>query len=508
MRLEHETDIEVVRSAAMLLDRENARLIKKVTELMRLLLTAQGKDQAQLVMEIAKLEEQLGRVRQKLFGASSERSDHEPKAKEKQPQRGHGPTDQPNLPIVDVPHDLDEADKTCTACGLPLKEWPDQPETSEEVDVIERRFVVKKHIRKKYRCSCGGCVETAIGPDKLFPGARYSIDFAIEVAAAKYIDHAPLERQVRTMAREGLKVTSQTLWDCLEHLARPLAKAYRAIHAEQMKEPVLGADETRWKLFGKEGNGKTWQVWALSSPHAAYYRIADNRALAGAEALLAGYRGIVMCDGYRGYSALAAKRPELRLAHCWAHVRRRYWEIRFSFPEETEHILALIGDLYAVERECPAGCEAHDLRAELRQSKSRAIVDEIEAWVWATYGSLDPEGALAKAMQYMGGVWPGLIVFLNNPRVGLDNNPCERAIRNPVLGRKNFYGSRSVRGTEVAALFYTLVETAKLAGLEPKAYLRAATRAGLRGEPAPTPREMAEAIAKDAAIVGAAPAES
>jgi transposase len=357
-------------------------------------------------------------------------------------------------------------------------------------------------MRKKYRCSCGGCVETAIGPDKLFPGARYSIDFAIEVAAAKYIDHAPLERQVRIMAREGLRVTSQTLWDCLEHLARPLACAYQAIHREQLREPVLGADETRWKLFGKEGS-KTWQVWIASSPHAAYYRIADNRAFEGAEALLAGYRGIVMCDGYSAYSALAAKRPDLRLAHCWAHVRRKYWEIRASFPEETEHILDLIGKLYAVEQECPQGPEGDSLRADLRQTRSRPIVDEIEAWAWTLYGELDPESALARAMRYMAGVWPGLLVFLSDARVGLDNNPCERAARNPVIGRKNHYGSRSVRGTEVAALFYTLVETAKLAGVEPKTYLRAATRAALRDEHVPTPRELVVALAKDA--VEAAP---
>jgi transposase len=104
------------------------------------------------------------------------------------------------LPIVEEVHELDEADRVCTACGDALAQWDGQFEESEEVDVIERQFVLKKHKRKKCRCKCGGCIETAIGPKKLSEGARYGINFAIAVAVAKFCDHTPLERQVRVIS--------------------------------------------------------------------------------------------------------------------------------------------------------------------------------------------------------------------------------------------------------------------------------------------------------------------
>jgi transposase len=107
----------------------------------------------------------------------------------KQPQKGHGPRPQPQLAMLDVPHEMDAADQICKSCGGHLDPWDGQFEESEEIDVIERQFVIKKHRRQKYRCTCGACIETAPGPLKLFEGARYSIDFAVDVAVQKYLDH-------------------------------------------------------------------------------------------------------------------------------------------------------------------------------------------------------------------------------------------------------------------------------------------------------------------------------
>src|SRR5262249_54583465 len=163
---------------------------------------------------------------------------------------------------------LDEADRrSCPQCGGVLKAWEGQFEESEEIDVIERRFVLKKHKRQKYRCTCNACIETAPLPEKLFDGARYSIDFAVEVAVAKYLDHLPLERQVRVMAREGLVIDSQTLWDQLNVLAKRLGPAHQRLHQHILEQPVIGADETRWPLWGKKRDeSKLWQVWAVVAP--------------------------------------------------------------------------------------------------------------------------------------------------------------------------------------------------------------------------------------------------
>jgi transposase len=493
LRLDTEKDIELLRQAAILLERENKRLTAKVVELTKQLLTAQGKDKEELQQRLALLEQQLAGQNKRLFGPSSERrpgdGDDGDSGKEKKPQKGHGPTEQPKLLEVEVPHDLDEADKVCPSCGGELKEWAGQFEESEDIDVVERHFVLRKHKQKKYRCECGGCVETAPGPDKLFAGARYSTEVAIEIAILKYVDHIPLERQVRIFAREGLDVTSQTLWDYIERVARLVEPAYDRLRTYILLEPVIGADETRWRVMGKARESKSWHVWAASSASAIYFLIEDSRSKEAAKALLSGYEGIVMCDGYGVYEALASAHPGIVLVHCWAHVRRKFIDIETAFPEETQEIVGLIRELYQVEDECPAGPESDDDRRKLRQERSRKITERILGWVYATYPNTLPEGGLAKAIRYMGGMWTGLVRFLEDPRIPLDNNQTERGLRGPVVGRKNHYGSRSLRGTEVAALFYSLFETAKLVGMDPKEYLRLALRAALTGQVIPLPHE-------------------
>lgn len=494
--LENEKDIELLRQVAILLEKENKRLSTEVVALTKQLLVAQGKDKEMLQLRLLQLEQQLAAQNKRLFGQSSEKrpgekSSEDAENKTKKPQKGHGPTAQPKLLELDVEHSLDEPDKTCSACGGELKAWEGQYEETEEVDIIERRFVLKKHKQKKYRCNCGGCVETAPGPQKLFAGARYSTNVAIEIAILKYVDHIPLERTVRIFGREGLAITSQTLWDYIEHVARLVEPAYDRLRTSLLHEPVVGADETWWRLMGKGNESKRWHVWALSAARGIYFTLEDSRGSKAAEALLCGYQGTVMCDGYSVYETMAKRFPGLLLAHCWAHVRRKFVDIETAFPAETAEILGLIRELYQIESQCAPGPDGDTERQRLRHEKSRGVVERIQQWVYATYPMCLPESGLAKAIRYMGGMWPGLVRFLDNPRVGLDNNQTERALRGPVIGRKNYYGSRSLRGTEVAAIFYSLFESAKLVGVDPKEYLRTALRAAMNGEVIPLPHEVA-----------------
>ena len=484
----------MLRLAVLLLERANQRLTGKLLELTRQLLGAGSDDMEQIRLRLAEVERQLAATQKKIYGTSSERRDGEPSeggsAPPPSPPKGHGRTSQLALRLVETSHALAPAEQVCTSCGGALQEWEGQDETSEMIDVLRREFVLVRHRQKKYRCACGGCVKTAPGPDKLVPGARYSIDVAVHVAVMKYLDHHPLERMVRSFARDGLVVTSQSLWDCVDQVAFVVAPAYRRLREYVLSHEVVGADETWWRLMGRgeaKGESKRWQIWIATVPNAVIYQLHDNRAKRAAEELFEGYKGILLCDGYGAYAAFAKTSPKVTLAHCWAHVRRKFIEIEESFPEETKQILALIGELYAVERLCPRGPPGDALRGELRATRSRAILAEIEAWVWQTYPRLLPESGLAKAIRYMGGLWPGLVLFLSVPQLAIDNNGAERAARGPVVGRKNHYGSRSVRGTEVAAILYSLLESAKLAGVDPAAYLAHAVRCGVRGEQIPLP---------------------
>ena len=483
----------MLRQVAVLLERENEKLHAKVAALTHELARLRGHDASAAERQLAFLKELLAQREQALFGPSSEQR---PRRRDPEagpapaPRRGHGPTTQPELPRVEMVHVLDPADQTCPQCGGLLRPMAGQTEDADEITVVERRFVLVTHKRQKYRCACNGCVDTAPGPLRLAArpdvrGRRYAPEFAVEVAIGKYGDHLPLERQARVMRREGLDVASQTLWDQIEALATVLQPTYEALHQRVLAAPVIGADETWWRFMQGRG-AKRWWAWSVTSGDAVAYMILESRSQEAARQVLNGYGGIVLADGYGAYDALARAGPRFTLAHCWAHVRRKFVEAEPHYPTPCGEVLTLIGQLYATERACPrldgamgdaSRADVLRLRAALRAEQSAPIIAEIRAWAHRQRAL--PESSLGKAIAYMLGLWPGLTRFLDDPRIPLDNNATERGLRGMVVGRKNHYGSRSKRGTEVAALFYSLIESAKLCGVEPKAYLLHAVRAAL-----------------------------
>ena len=248
--------------------------------------------------------------------------------------------------------------------------------------------------------------------------------------------------------------------------------------------PVIGADETYWRMMRASGSiagTSRWWTWCITSPAAVYFHILKHRSQEAARVILGRYGGVVMADGYGAYTALARGAPGFVLAHFWAHVRRKFVEIADTAPVASREVLDLLARLYAVDRaaqdRAADGAVLLDARRELRARDAQPIVARLREWACAQ--AVLPQSGLGKAIAYMLGMWDGLTRFLADPRIPLDNNATERAIRGPVIGRKNFYGARSQRGTEVAALFYTLGETAKLRGVEPKTYLRQAVLAAL-----------------------------
>jgi transposase len=476
VKIETETDIERLRQMALLQQAELDRLHRRLVELTEELARARGQDASTLQLEIQLLTEQLDNRTRELFASSSEKRSANGNADTaEKPRHGHGPTAQPSLPIVDVMHRLDEADKSCPTCGGELLEWQGQFEEAEEIDVVERSFNLVRHKRQKYRCRCGECIETALGPQKLIPGGRYSVDFAVAVAVAKYADHLPLARQARQMARAGLEIGTQALWDQINALAAHLEPTHDALHDHVLSASVIAADETRWPLLGKPGSSK-WHAWAVCSTEAIAYRILPSRSADAGSLILKDYTGTVVADGYTAYTTLQERAgpAAFDLAHCWVHCRRKFVKAEPHYPQAAE-VLEKIGELYEIEAAVrPIDAEWRHTLSQLRRMKSAPIVDDIHDWLKNQH--VLPKSSLGTAIGYMLGLWPGLEKFLANPDIPMDTNQVERGMRALALGRKNHYGSRSQRGTRVAALFYSLIESAKLAGVEPAAYLAEATR--------------------------------
>jgi transposase len=406
----------------------------------------------------------------------------------RRPRSQFGNTPQPKLEHEQRVFELDEADKSCPQCGGGLEPMEGVFEESEMVDVVEVSYKVVQVKQQKYRCRCGGCVETALGPRRATAGSRYSLGFALQVMIRKYLDHLPLERQVRILRRFGLKVTSQTLWQLLDALERKLQRTYRALFDHVMAEPVIGLDQTGWKRLSSK-KSKPWQMWCLTAPGVVYHSIRDDKATKTFVELVGDFEGVIVCDDLKTHGAGAREGPGIVLAGCWAHVTRRFQEAVEDHPD-AQYAVDKIGELYAIDAEAEG-----DLGklAQLRQQRSRAVLDELKQWLWAQ-ASLKTL-SIGKAARYAVNTWERLTRFVEDPRIPLDNNATERGIRGPVVGRRNHFGSKSQRGTQVAAVMYTLLETAKLHDVDPAEYLAAVVDADERGL-ALFPWQMAEAPAR------------
>jgi transposase len=477
--LEREQDLEELRRIAQALRAQNQLLLAALATKSREVERLRGKPgDLQLTLKLIEaLQAKVKSAEAAVHHAEAEQKKRAAERERKRAERSRrqsGPTPQPRLPVVEREFPLDDADQVCPSCGGGLHPMPGQFEESELIDVIEVRYELVKVKQQKYVCRCGSCVETALGPERAIPGSRYSLAFAIKVVLDKWLDHIPLERQCRILDRHGLIVTSQTLWDLANVLARRLACVSAALEAQLLERPVIGLDQTSWPRL-ERADAKPWQMWCLTAPGVVVHRIRDDKSAATFIDLVGHYRGTIVCDALATHGAGARAGPGILLAGCWAHVFRKFNEAKPDHPE-AEQALAWIGALYEIDARA-----AGDLTrlAALRRAESMAVLDQLKAWLWdqTALTSL----SIGKAAAYTLANWERLIRFVEDPRIPLDNNATERGIRGPVVGRKNHYGSKSRRGTEVAATFYTILETVKLHGVNPAAYLAAAVLAADRG---------------------------
>lgn len=490
-------------------------LMKRVTSLTRRLATARSRpEQLALEFELRAVQRQLDELNREKFGSKSERRGRKgdkPK-KVKKPQTGHGPTPQPDLPRLPQLHLLDEADRVCPNCDPPrlMKPWGDRTADSEEVTVVERTFQITVHQQQVYRCDDCGHIETALGPRRLIPGGRYSPEFGVTVAIDKYMNDQPLASQVREMGNQGLVVTTQTLWDQLCSLYVLLLPAWLMLQKQVLDSDVIYVDETSWRLM-KEGGSKRWWVWVATDGRRVFFLLAPTRGQAGARELLRDYDGIVMADRYAVYEALEKARtrdggrqallvldgdterleyvPDYLLAACWMHGRRGFVKAERHGDVAAGTALDFIAELYAIEAEAKARVEGIEdreeryqalleVRRDLRKEKSEPVLERFRAWLDAVVTI--PGLPLDDAVRWVRNGWTQLTRFASDPRIPLDNGLSERVIRGVVKGRKVYAGSRSEHGCMVAALFYSLVQSCRLEGVDPRAYMLEAVHRALK----------------------------
>jgi transposase len=395
------------------------------------------------------------------------------------PSSGAQPKRKPlpeHLPREDVL--LDIAGENCSCCGGVLHVIGES--VSEMLDWVPAQLRVVRITRPKYACrTCGTLTQTA-APERPIAGGLATPALLAQVLVSKYCDHTPLYRQSQILARHGVDLGRSTLagwvggacwW--LEALHDRLCKNVFAsdhLFADDTPIPVLDPGRGRTKTGRLWVYARDQRPWNGPEPPAAVYLFAPDRKAERPVAHLARFTGVLHVDGYAGFEQLAAN-GNVVLAACWVHTRRKFYEVAETTgsPVATE-ALRRIGELYVIEARVRGQSPAHRL-AE-RRSFSRPIVQALHTWLDAQLPQVPGSSTLAEAIRYALSRWTGLTRFLHDGRIELDTNPVERAIRPVALGRKNHLFAGSDGGGARWATVCSLIETCKMNGVEPYAYLR------------------------------------
>ena len=393
-----------------------------------------------------------------------------------------------HLPRIEQVIDID--DHACPCCRGDLHLIGE--DKAERLDILPAQFRVLVVRRPKYACrSCEDVVVQAPAPARLIEGGLPTEATVAQVLVSKYADHLPLYRQAQIYGRQGVKLDRSTLADWVGHAAFLLRPVQARLLAKLKTSTKLFADETTAPVLDPgRGQVKTGQFWAYarddspwngSDPPGVVYMYASDRKAERPMEHLDGFTGILQVDGYGGYTKLA-KRNAVSLAFCWAHVRRKFYELAAAGPAPiASEALSRINALYQVETEIRG--KTGDERRTVRQAKTKPLVDALEPWLKQKLTLISQKTKLAEAIRYALTRWEGLTRFIDDGRIEIDNNIVERSMRPIALGRKNALFAGSDGGAEHWATIASLIETCKLCGVEPQAYLRDVITRIVNGHP-------------------------
>lgn len=383
------------------------------------------------------------------------------------------------LPRIEIIHDLTAEQKQCPE-GHILKEIG--VEISEQLDIIPAKVQVLRHIRKKYACQfCQAQVKLAPLQPQPIPKSNASPRLLAYVATSKFLDALPLYRQSNQFKRIGVNLPRATLANWMVRCGELIQPLINLLQEQVTGYPVQQIDETRVQVLKEPGKQATTQsyMWVQRggppSQPAITFSYSPSRSQTVAEQLLEGYQGFLQTDGYTAYANVCAKFG-LRQLGCWAHVRRKFDEALKAQGKQaktqnslTHQALGTIQMLYRIEANTKYLPPEDKLK--FRQAQAIPILNDMKIWLDHALNQVTPSSLTGNALAYLAKQWPTLTVYCEDGRLDIDNNAVERAIRPFVIGRNNWIFSDTVKGVQASANLYSLIETAKLNGLEPYHYL-------------------------------------
>jgi transposase len=394
-----------------------------------------------------------------------------------------------NLEREEVICDLSDEENIC-ACGFQMEKIGE--EVSEKLEIVPAKLTVKRIVRPKYACKhCEGvdgkegegAVKIAPMPLQLIPKSIATPSLLAHIVTSKVCDSLPLYRQEKQFERLGVSLSRGTMSEWLIRL-NPLLSGIM----EQFKKLLfvdggtLNIDETTFQVLKEPDRNPTSKsfMWVIRGgppgKPVIFFRYDPSRSSEVVRELLGKFQGYIQTDGYAGYNFLEKKEGIIHVG-CWAHVRRKFVDVKKLGEEYNTHgkaddAIGFIRQLYQIESELvKRGCDAITIQQE-RQRRSKPIIDEFETWLKENVSKTPPKGALGKAYQYALSQWPLLVRYIEYGHLRMDNNMVENAIRPFALGRKNWLFSDTVAGAEASATLYSIVETAKANRLNPYFYLK------------------------------------
>jgi transposase len=456
--------------------------------------------EAVLTAKVESLEATIRDLTQRLYGTKSEKSagpDDTNKTKPSSPRprgqqpgsKGHGRSDRSALLVVPEVHDLSPAQSCCPACGEAFAPFPGVDEsTIIEVEVqAHLRRIQRRRYQKTCRCPQVPGLVTAPPAPRVIPKSTLGVSVWSTVLLDKYLYGRPTYRLCEQLTHHGLALSQGTLTDGLQKIAVLFEPVISKLYERQMSEKLFHGDETRWEVF-EEVEGKTghrWYLWVMQSASVVFYRMAPGRGADVPKAHFAKLQKdlvdvVLVCDRYSAYKSLAKGCAELILAFCWAHVRRDFLGAARSWPELESWMFVWIEDIRELYHLNKARLEAWDETLPLDQQPSAFVerhhglesqLSQMQARCEAHLQEPDLHLVKQKVLSSLHNHWDGLTVFVGRPEVAMDNNSAERILRNPVVGRKNYYGSGSVWSAHLAAMMFSVLQTVLLWGLNPHHWL-------------------------------------
>lgn len=403
--------------------------------------------------------------------------------------KGHGRTEFPaHLERKPVPLDLTDAEKYCLDCGSALNHIGE--ETCERGHIVPVKVTVIRYIKQKYACPNGHGVKIPATPSSLLERCKYEPSVYAHLAVSKYQDHLPLNRLEGIYKRNGLNLARSTMWDMLERLAEiVIFPVLKQMKLELLREPILHGDNTgvQVRLEDKNGmrEGQIW-TWLSTDQKKIVFDFTLSKGRDGPVNFLCEWSGIAVLDGAPNFNEVIIKNRIVR-AGCWAHARRGVIKVFELKEKRSIRLMVLLQRMFRMERVISNRAESRGLSAEealslrstVRKRTGKRIVDAImnESRQLLRKHDVLPRSVLGKAASYLINQESPLRTFMVDPRIPIDNNAAERALRPVAVGRNNWLFFGSPKGGEVARAMYSIMLSCRALDVNPETYLTYITEA-------------------------------